>query len=103
MTTFKFGGTWQVPPDNNTTYSFSNKAATLAWNTAVTVATVGGVDITVKLPANPNTNTTYSAGSNMSLSGTTFATSSTPSFSNVTVTNNSSNGLLFGSYRVYVG
>jgi len=49
------------------------------------------------------TNTTYSAGTNMSLSGTKFATSSTPSFSNVTVTNNSSNGLLFGSYRVYVG
>lgn len=33
----------------------------------------------------------------------TVATSSTPSFSNVTVTNNSSNGILFGSYRVYVG
>ena len=96
-------GTWQVPPDNNTTYSFSNKAATLAWNTAVTVATVGGVDITVKLPANPNTNTTYSAGTNMSLSGTTFSTSSTPTFSRVTVTNNRDNGLLFGSYRVYVG
>lgn len=48
-------GTWVVP--TNTTYSFSNKAATLAWNTAVTVATVGGVDITVKLPANPNTDT----------------------------------------------
>lgn len=48
-------GTWVVP--TNTTYSFSNKAATLAWNNAVTVATVGGVDITVKLPANPNTDT----------------------------------------------
>jgi len=96
-------GTWQVPPDNNTTYSFTNKAATLAWNTTSTIATVGGVDITVKLPANPNTDTTYSAGTNMSLSGTTFATSSTPSFSNVTVTNDSSNGVLFGPYRVYVG
>lgn len=41
--------------DNNTTYTFTNKAATLAWNSAVTIATVGGVDITVKLPANPNT------------------------------------------------
>ena len=48
-------GKWVVP--TNTTYSFSNKAATLAWNNAVTVATVGGVDITVKLPANPNTDT----------------------------------------------
>lgn len=60
-------------------------------------------DGTAKWVNNPNTNTTYSAGTNMSLSGTTFATSSTPSFSNVTVTNNSSNGILFGSYRVYVG
>ena len=57
--------------DNNTTYSFSNKAATLAWNTAVTVATVGGVDITVKLPANPNTNTWNALkGSTTSAAGT---------------------------------
>lgn len=41
--------------DANTTYTFTNKAATLAWNTTTTIATVGGVDITVKLPANPNT------------------------------------------------
>lgn len=41
----------------DTTYSFTNKAATLAWNSAVTVATVGGTDITVKLPANPNSDT----------------------------------------------
>ena len=46
--------------DTNTTYTFTNKAATLAWNTTSTIATVGGVDITVKLPANPDTNTTYS-------------------------------------------
>lgn len=44
----------------DTTYSFTNKAATLAWNTTSTIATVGGVDITVKMPANPDTNTTYS-------------------------------------------
>jgi len=58
--------------DANTTYTFTNKAATLSWNTAVTVATVGGTDITVKLPANPDTNTTYSAGNGLTLSGTTF-------------------------------
>lgn len=45
--------------DTNTTYAFSNKAATLAWNTTSTIATVGGTNITVKMPANPNTNTTY--------------------------------------------
>jgi len=39
--------------------AISNKAETLAWNTAKTIATIGGTDITVKLPANPNSNTTY--------------------------------------------
>ena len=64
--------------DNNTTYTFTNKAATLAWNTTSTIATVGGVDITVKMPANPNTNTTYSAGTGLTLSGTTFSLSTVP-------------------------
>jgi hypothetical protein len=50
-------GTWAIPPDTNTTYTFTNKAATLKWNEAVTVATVGGTDITVKLPVNPDTDT----------------------------------------------
>ena len=47
-------------PDTNTTYSFSNSAPTLAWNTTSTVGVVGGTALTVKMPANPNTNTTYS-------------------------------------------
>ena len=41
----------------DTTYTFSNKAETLAWNTTKTIATVGGTDITVKLPENPNVDT----------------------------------------------
>lgn len=49
--------------DNNTTYTFTNKAVTLAWNTTSTIATIGGVDITVKLPANPNTDTKNTTGS----------------------------------------
>ena len=64
--------------DNNTTYTFTNKAATLSWNTTSTIATVGGVDITVKMPANPNTNTTYSAGTGLTLSETTFSLSTVP-------------------------
>ena len=66
--------TWQVPPNTNTTYAFSNKGVTLAWNTQSTIATVGGVNITVKMPANPNTNTTYgtNVGCYGSLSGTTL-------------------------------
>ena len=43
--------------DNNTTYSFSDKNVTLAWGTKSTIATVGGTDIHVTMPANPNTNT----------------------------------------------
>ena len=53
-TTFTF-----TQQDNNTTYSFSNSAPTLAWNTTSTVGVVGGTALTVKMPANPNTNTTY--------------------------------------------
>lgn len=64
--------------DNNTTYTFTNKAATLAWNTTSTIATVGGIDITVKMPANPDTNTTYAAGTGLTLSGTTFSLSTVP-------------------------
>lgn len=59
----------------DTTYTFTNKAATLAWGTTSTIATVGGTNITVKMPANPDTNTTYSAGTGISLSGTTFSNS----------------------------
>lgn len=43
--------------DNNTTYSFSDKNVTLAWGTKSTIATVGGTDIHVTMPANPNTDT----------------------------------------------
>lgn len=49
-----------VPADakfTDTTYSFSNADATLAWSTRTKIATTGGTDIYVTLPANPNTNT----------------------------------------------
>lgn len=39
--------------------SVVNNAPTLAWNTASTVGTIGGTALTVKMPTNPNTNTTY--------------------------------------------
>jgi hypothetical protein len=67
---------WYKLPSNafsNTTYSFSNKAATLSWGTAVTIATVGGTNITVALPANPNTDTNtahaHTAGNGLTISG----------------------------------
>lgn len=41
----------------------SDKAATLAWGTSSTIATIGSTNITVKLPSNPNTDTKNTAGS----------------------------------------
>ncbi|MBO7535654.1 MAG: hypothetical protein J6T34_00745, partial [Bacilli bacterium] len=51
-------------PDLSGTYltshqNVTNNAETLAWNTTKTIATIGGTNITVKLPSNPNSNTTY--------------------------------------------
>lgn len=63
--------------DNNTTYTFTNKAATLAWGTKSTIATVGGVDITVTMPANPNTNTHYVTGITAGATGTTSNSATT--------------------------
>ena len=48
----------------------SDANPTLSWGTKSKVATVNEVDIHVTMPANPNT--TYSAGTGLSLSGTTF-------------------------------
>ena len=58
-------------PWSNTTYSFTDNNPTLAWGTKSKVATVGGVDIHVTMPANPNTNTAHAhaAGDGISLSG----------------------------------
>ena len=61
--------------------SVTDKAATLAWGTTSTIATIGSTDITVKMPANPDTDTTYSAGTGISLSGTTFSNNGVRSIS----------------------
>ena len=95
--------------DNNTTYTFTNKAATLSWGTAVTVATVGGTDITVKLPANPNSNTAHahSAGNGITLTGsggtsgtTTIALSDSFTVSG-TITANKVYGAVWNDYAEY--
>ena len=82
------GSTVYWGSDNNTTYTFTNKAATLSWGTAVTIATVGGTDITVQLPSNPNTDTHYTthlyAGS-----GTAANAATTNGNTKLTVTDNS--------------
>ena len=53
-------GGWVVPPNDNTTYEFTNNSSTLDWNNTSTIGTVGGVDLVVTMPSNPNTDTTYS-------------------------------------------
>lgn len=52
----------------NTNWSTTNASATLKWNEAVTIATVGGVNITAKLPTNPDNNTWR----NINVDGTAF-------------------------------
>lgn len=42
-------------PWTDTTYSFTNSDATLAWSTRSKIAVVGGTEIYVTMPANPNT------------------------------------------------
>lgn len=99
-TTFTF-----TQRDNNTTYTFTNKAATLAWGTTSTIATVGGTDITVTMPANPNTNT-YGRTTNTTskiflMGGTSQSASNKTTYSNVNCY--ASGGYLYsGSTKVSV-
>lgn len=87
--------------DTNTTYSAGSNITLSGTTFSLTKANVvGALGYT---PPAQDTNTTYSAGSNLSLNGTQFNVSSAPTFNSVKVTNNSSNGILFGDYRIYVG
>lgn len=69
----------------------TNKAATLAWNTTSTIATIGGTDVTIKLPANPNTDTKNTAGTTnktatkMFLVGATEQAANPQTYSNTNV------------------
>lgn len=97
------GALGYTPPtqDTNTTYSAGANITLIGTTFSLTKANVvGALGYT---PPTQDTNTTYSAGSNLSLSGTRFNVSSTPTFNSVKVTNNSSNGILLGDYRIYVG
>ena len=55
----------------------NNSAPTLNWGQTSTIGTVDGKPLTVRMPGNPNTdtNTTYSAGTGLTLRGTTFSIS----------------------------
>lgn len=69
----------------------TNKAATLAWNTTSTIATIGSTDITIKLPANPNsdtkntTGTTNKTATKMFLVGATEQAANPQTYSNINV------------------
>ena len=54
---------YDVEPAVTSTLQVDNAAPTLAWNTTSVVGTVDGVDLTVKMPANPNSDTKNTAGS----------------------------------------
>ena len=71
-----------TPKDTNTTYTFSDKNATLAWGTATTIATVGGTNINVSLPSNPNTH--YTTRIQAGASGTTTNTKTSNPYITVT-------------------
>lgn len=57
--------------DANTTYSFTDYDTTLAWSTRSTIAKVGGVDLHVTMPSNPNSNSAHyhAAGTGITLTG----------------------------------
>lgn len=61
----------QLPSNafNNTTYSFVDANPNLTWGTTSKVATVGGVDIHVTMPANPNTWRPLGTGANDACAG----------------------------------
>ena len=58
-TTFSGTATSATSAGNATTVNGTAGSSALSWNTEVTLYTVGGHAVKAKLPANPNTNTTY--------------------------------------------
>ena len=67
-------GTWQVPPDTNTTYPvFTSSINGLAPLSGGGTTKYLRADGTWQVPPDTNTNTTYSAGSGLTLTSTTFS------------------------------
>lgn len=81
--------------DNNTTYSFTNNNPTLSWGTKSTIGTVGGVALTVTMPANPNTNTHWTTRIYAGASGTAANAAATNPYLKVTDDNTYRNQVRF--------
>ena len=81
--------------DNNTTYSFTNNNPTLSWGTKSTIGTVGGVALTVTMPANPNTNTHWTTRIYAGASGTAANAVATNPYLKVTDDNTYRNQVRF--------
>ena len=81
--------------DNNTTYSFSNSNPTLSWGTKSTIGTVGGVALTVTMPANPNTDTHWTTRIYAGASGTAAHATATNPYLKVTDNNTYRNQVRF--------
>lgn len=76
---------WRTLVDNT---QVSNSAPTLAWGTTSTIGTIGGTALTVKMPANPNTNTAHAhtAGTGLTVTGAGGTTGTTTYSANLNST-----------------
>lgn len=81
------GNAYVNVPWENTHNTVTDKAATLTWDTTSTIATIGNTNITVKLPANPNTDTHYTTRLYTGASGATANTAATNPYLAVTDNN----------------
>ena len=82
----------------DTKYSFSNGDVTLKWGTKSTIANVGGTDITVTMPANPDTNTHF-ISTNIVSSASTAAANAAATNGNVWL-NHTEDGVVKSSHNI---
>ena len=96
---------WTKDKYTDTTYTFTNKSATLAYGSTSTIATVGGTDITVTMPADSgNTKntvgTTNKTGTKMFLVGGTEQSANPQTYSNSNCYIGTDNCLYSGGTKV---
>lgn len=84
--TATWGGWQKFLTDTN--FTVSNSSPTLAWGTTSTIGTVGGTNLTVTMPANPNTNTSHAhtAGTGLTVTGSGGTTGTTTYSANLNST-----------------